>query len=216
MPEPQPPKAPQRSLSDLRVILESRDNPYGRPARFRGDSNPAAEFELSRISELPAIRLLAEQLGLCQPGAFSATTVQMITDRICVFGRAGEDRIDPVRANSLPLTAVAEFLDGLLKQARQNDVPPTDSEANSPISSVEPARWYTVTEAANKIAAVNPGVLSRAAKLGEIRSNGQKGHERRICALDLCRWIKDRASRPAVKESNEHVNDLVHKHVSNK
>ncbi len=188
MPTSHPSKPPQRSLNDLQAILESRDNPdHGRPVRFRGYANPTAEFELFRIRELPLIRLLAEQLGFCRPGEFSAATVRTIVDRICVHGRVGQVRIEPVTAYSLTLTTVVEFLEGLLKQARQNDAPPTESKANAPISSAEPVRWYTVTEAAN-IAAVNPGVISRAAELGEIRSNGKKGHERRICALDLCRW----------------------------
>jgi hypothetical protein len=76
----------------------------------------------------------------------------------------------------------------------------------------EPDRWLKVKQAAS-IAFVNPGVISRAANLGKLRNNGLRGAERRICALDLCRWIRERTARPEPQESDEHVNELVSRRV---
>jgi hypothetical protein len=51
--------------------------------------------------------------------------------------------------------------------------------------------WLTVTAAAD-FAFVDRGVVSRAANDDKLRTNGLKGPERRICAIDLCRWTKER------------------------
>jgi hypothetical protein len=61
-------------------------------------------------------------------------------------------------------------------------------------SSDEGERWLTVTEAA-EVACLDKAVISRAANEGKLRTNGLKGSKRRICAIDLSRWIKERLRR---------------------
>src|SRR5262245_30428445 len=89
----------------------------GRPARFRGTGNSTASRQLIRIPEWPAIQLLAEQLGLCRPGEFTAATVNTIVCRICAIGRIGEERIDQRNAYRLPLSSVEQFLKDLARRA---------------------------------------------------------------------------------------------------
>jgi hypothetical protein len=71
-------------------------------------------------------------------------------------------------------------------------------------------RWHKVSAAA-QIADVNRGVISRAVESGELRSNGLKGSERRVCTIDLCRWILERHSEPT--ETDARVEALVRRHV---
>jgi hypothetical protein len=73
-------------------------------------------------------------------------------------------------------------------------------------------RWLTVSAAA-QTAHVNPGVISRAVECGKLLSNGSRGSERRVCAMDLCRWIRERARHPEPTESIAHVETLVRRHV---
>jgi hypothetical protein len=74
-------------------------------------------------------------------------------------------------------------------------------------------RWLSVTRAA-KIAGVNTGAISRAVKNGELKSNGMTKHARRIDGVSLNGWILNRLNRPEPGESEEHVQRLVSKHVS--
>jgi hypothetical protein len=99
------------TLAVLHVLMKSRENPNrGRPAGLWRDDNPTATFQLSRIRELPTIRILAEQLGLSRPGEFSASTVEAIADRIChAAGSQGELS----QAFRLDLPAVVQFLEQL-------------------------------------------------------------------------------------------------------
>jgi hypothetical protein len=78
-------------------------------------------------------------------------------------------------------------------------------------STDERERWLTVTDAAD-VASVSRGVISRAANKDKLRSNGLKGPERRICAIDLCHWAKERSGRPEPQESEEHVKNLFRHH----
>jgi hypothetical protein len=89
---------------------------------------------------------------------------------------------------------------------------PPERRAEQISTDDDPDRWLTVTQAA-RIAAANPGVLSRAADSGALRTNGLRGTERRIWAIDLCRWINARALRPEPSESEEHVEQLVRRHT---
>jgi hypothetical protein len=73
-------------------------------------------------------------------------------------------------------------------------------------------RWLTVSAAA-QIATVNPGVISRAVESGRLLSNGLRGSERRICAVNLCGWIRERARDPEPRESDAHVEALVRTYV---
>jgi hypothetical protein len=73
-------------------------------------------------------------------------------------------------------------------------------------------RWLKVSAAA-QVAGVHPGVISRAVKSGILLSNNLKGSERRVCAIDFCRWILERSRHPERRESNEHVEALVRAHV---
>jgi hypothetical protein len=69
-------------------------------------------------------------------------------------------------------------------------------------------RWLTLTAAA-QLSGVDKGVLSRAANRGQLRSNGQTRSQRRVCAIDLCRWLHERATKPEPTESSEHVAKLL-------
>jgi hypothetical protein len=107
------------NLSTLFILLDACENPdRGRPARLRDGSNATATWQLSRIRELPAIRILAGQLGLCRPGEFSAATVQAIVDLICVHGRVDAKLIDRTRAFQLGLSEVVKFLEGFQAACR--------------------------------------------------------------------------------------------------
>jgi hypothetical protein len=75
------------------------------------------------------------------------------------------------------------------------------------------AGWISVAQAA-QISGINPGVISRAADAGQLRSNGKKGKgKRKIDALDFTRWQLERIKRPERAESDEHVASLAQKHV---
>ncbi|HEX4149856.1 MAG TPA: helix-turn-helix domain-containing protein [Pirellulales bacterium] len=63
-----------------------------------------------------------------------------------------------------------------------------------------PKNSYTVAEAA-RISGANTGQISRAVNNGKLKSNGKAGRKRRIDALDLARWMHERASRPERAES---------------
>jgi hypothetical protein len=73
-------------------------------------------------------------------------------------------------------------------------------------------RWLTVSAAA-QTAHVNRGVISRAVESGRLLSNGSRGPERRVCAMDLCRWIRERSGHPEPTESRAHVEALVRRYV---
>jgi hypothetical protein len=119
----QKPEPLKTTLSGLLALLQSRDHPdQGRPLRLRDGDNSTAIYQLSRISELPQIRKLAEQLGLCRVGEFSAATVQVIADRLCVHGRLGQKHIDPTQAFSLRLSLVVQFLERLLAHSHRTGV----------------------------------------------------------------------------------------------
>jgi hypothetical protein len=64
--------------------------------------------------------------------------------------------------------------------------------------------WVTVREAAI-VAGCNPGVISRAADSGTLKSNGKKGSERRIDAADLTLWQLQKAKRGEATESDAAV-----------
>jgi hypothetical protein len=74
------------------------------------------------------------------------------------------------------------------------------------------ARWLMVSEAA-QTAGCNSGLISRAVSEGKLKSNGKNGRARRIDAVDLTRWIRDRSNKPDPEESDEQVERLVNKHV---
>jgi hypothetical protein len=91
-----------------------------------GTRIPHTGNQLSRIPELPQIRNLAEQLGLCRAGEFSAATVEVIADRLCVHGRLGaaQTPMNRSQAVSIPLSMVVQFLVSLLAHRHRSAVPP--------------------------------------------------------------------------------------------
>lgn len=77
--------------------------------------------------------------------------------------------------------------------------------------STEEDRWISVNDAA-KTADCNSGVITRAADAGSLKSNGEKGRARRIDAVDLTRWIRERANRPEPGESAATIQKKVDRH----
>jgi hypothetical protein len=63
--------------------------------------------------------------------------------------------------------------------------------------------WLTVTDAAT-IAGTDRGSISRAVNYARLKSNGKVGHDRRIDAVDLTRWMLERSKRD-VPEDEEKI-----------
>lgn len=76
----------------------------------------------------------------------------------------------------------------------------------------EGERWLTVS-AASEASGANKGVIGRAADDGDLKGNGKRGAARRVDAVDLTRWMRERAKQPAPQESTEQVERLVREHV---
>jgi hypothetical protein len=93
-------------------------------------------------------------------------------------------------------------------QATSASATPTSEARDEGPATDKEEGWLRVKDAAT-IACVDPGEISRSASTGQLRSNGLTGPDRRICLLDLARWILRRAGRPERQESNDHVEDLV-------
>jgi hypothetical protein len=64
--------------------------------------------------------------------------------------------------------------------------------------------WLTVTQAAS-VSGCSRGEISRAADNGSLKSNGEKGRERRIDAAHLALWQLRRAERKEAVESDTTV-----------
>jgi hypothetical protein len=58
---------------------------------------------------------------------------------------------------------------------------------------VDDSAWLTVTRASIASGATKPEI-TKAANKGELRSNGKKGHQRRICKAGLTEWQLHRAT----------------------
>jgi hypothetical protein len=97
-------------------------------------------------------------------------------------------------------------------QATSASATPTSEARDEGPATDEEEGWLRVKDAAT-IACVDPGVISKLASTGKLRSNGLTGSERRIWLLDLARRILRRAGRPERQESNDHVEDLVRRQV---
>jgi hypothetical protein len=69
-------------------------------------------------------------------------------------------------------------------------------------------RWLTVGESA-KTAGAEPYEITRAADRGDLKTNGENKHKRRIDAIDLTRWIRSRAEQSDVPESDESVERML-------
>jgi hypothetical protein len=81
------------------------------------------------------------------------------------------------------------------------------AHASTKLSGDEPenaSQWLSVSQAA-QITGANPGVISRAADSGKLKSNGKKGAERRVDAVALAYWQLQRANRPEPVESDDDV-----------
>jgi hypothetical protein len=76
------------------------------------------------------------------------------------------------------------------------------------------AEWMTVTEC-SRVCVANPGVITRAVNEGKLRSNGKRGNDRRINALDFLRWAQARAKKPVPQESDAYVEEQMRKNAAN-
>jgi hypothetical protein len=52
-------------------------------------------------------------------------------------------------------------------------------------------RWIRIAAVA-RMSGINSGVLTRAANVGEIKSNGQKGHKRRLDRASVDQFLRSR------------------------
>jgi hypothetical protein len=77
----------------------------------------------------------------------------------------------------------------------------------------ETDRWLTVRDAAVIAGGCNSGTITRAVDAGQLKGNGEAGRKRRIDAIDLTRWIKQRAGKPEPSESDAQVEKLARKHL---
>lgn len=69
---------------------------------------------------------------------------------------------------------------------------PASSDAVAEAATAQP--WLTIQQA-ESISAINRGVISRAVSAGKIRSNGQRGRQRRLDSADFTRWHLQRVQR---------------------
>jgi hypothetical protein len=123
-------------------------------------------------------------------GGDKATAVERFIAQIALARNVNRDKIINMALEEF-LPAARAFLDGG-KSLRSEEVQQQVHD--------DPATWLTVTEAA-RISAANRGVISRAAAEGKLKSNGKKGNDRRIAAVDLTRWTLERSIKPEVRES---------------
>jgi len=70
-----------------------------------------------------------------------------------------------------------------------------------PTPLAETNRWIKITEA-ERVSAINKGVISRAADRGDIKSNDKKGPERRIDGISFLQWVLQRAEEPSQPNAN--------------
>jgi hypothetical protein len=125
----------------------------------------------------------ASRRGFCDVGAFGVASANAIKARLVALrGLTVAD------ADLTPLPDVLAFLRGL----------------EDPAAGAEPGRWLSVQAAAD-IAAVDESTISKAATAGNLGSNGQKGTKRLIDAIDLCRWMRERAARANRVETDVEV-----------
>ncbi len=108
-----------------------------------------------------------------------------------------------LRANDLAALSVEAIL-ALLSQEKKT--PAGDGAGADPDQAGADTKpqWLTVTDAA-KASGCNRGEISRAADNGSLKSNGEKGRQRRIDAADLALWQVRRAKRKEPVESNATV-----------
>jgi hypothetical protein len=72
--------------------------------------------------------------------------------------------------------------------------PPDGADKRHEVTGVETAEgWITVSEA-SQVCGVNKGTISRAAKDGQIVTNGKTGRDLRLVAGSLMKWVLDRSS----------------------
>ena len=101
---------------------------------------------------------------------------------------------------------------GGLRQTAKIRMEAPEEKVSGPSSVDNNKRWLRVSAAA-EVASVHAGLISRAVESGRLLSNGLRGSERRVCAIDLCRWLRERAGHQEPTESTAHVEALVHTHV---
>lgn len=88
------------------------------------------------------------------------------------------------------------------------------AKLSKPNSHADKGRWLTVTDAA-MVADVNRGTITHAADGKKLKSNGKTGRQRRIDAIDLTRWIRERSGKPDQRETDAAVRQKLEKAGNN-
>ena len=133
--------------------------------------------------------------------------------------RAKAERQDRARAERRGRTVpeVPANADGTAS-VKAGDSPTTGQEAGKPASPATTGntngedrvsvQWISLADA-EKLSGINRGVISKAAKADEIKSNGETGKGKiKIDSADFNRWHLERAKRPEQAESDEEVKRL--------
>jgi hypothetical protein len=118
----------------------------------------------------------AAQRGFCEVGEFNFRTAEAIRGRLVNVRGLTVAAVDV-----LPLSEVLDFLRELVEEG------PGDREVTT--------EWLTVSRAATA-SGCERWRISRAADEGELRTNGERGHRRRIDPASLCEWMIRRAEEP--------------------
>jgi len=103
----------------------------------------------------------------------------------------------------------------LLPDTYEVDLHKLDNEIQKKVeqtSTLDDSEWPTVSDS-YRVTAINKGIISRAAKSGDLPSNGKKGRERRIHPLGLIKWTLKRIVNDELPESEARVKALTKKHV---
>jgi hypothetical protein len=185
-------------------------------------SRPDGAFSADVEEELR--RLDRQLFGFCQAAGLSIPEVHYHpSSRYTPYGNA---KIPHYRSNKgLGIYATPNWLQALggLRQTAKIRMETPEEWAAGPSRAVgagqpgathihDGRRWLRVSAAA-EVASVHAGLISRAVESGRLLSNGLRGSERRVCAIDLCRWLRERAGHQEPTESTAHVEALVHTHV---
>jgi hypothetical protein len=99
---------------------------------------------------------------------------------------------------------IRNALNMLARAPENTPAPPSQLPGPHDPSADPPGRWLRVQDAA-KAAGVTESMISRAVTSGELKGNGEERKKRRVCAIDLVRWQKERADKPEPVESAESV-----------
>jgi hypothetical protein len=100
--------------------------------------------------------------------------------------------------------AISERLTEILKQVG------CESKSAQAIVTAQGLTYWISFAEAERVSGINRGLISRAAKTGEIKTNGEQGKGKiKIDAADFMRWQLERSKRPEQAESDEKVQRLL-------